>query len=107
MFLQGVMSLIVSKIIDVSVNKKNSQHFHIHTVGNDGINASFMFPYICSLILYFYPVILVNVKLDVSGYRIDYISRLQTSLVKLILNGTAKTKLEILAFLYSGEIMKN
>ena len=31
---------------------------------------------------------------------------MQTLLVLLILNSTAKTKLEILAFLYCGEIMK-
>ena len=37
----------------------------------------------------------------------DYISRLQTLLVFLILNGTAKTKLAILAFLYCGQIVKN
>ena len=36
-----------------------------------------------------------------------YISRLQTLLVFLILNGTAKMKLAILAFLYCGEIVKN
>ena len=45
--------------------------------------------------------------LDVNGCQEDYISRLQTSLVKLILNGTAKTKLAILAFLHCGEIVKN
>ena len=32
----------------------------------------------------------------------DYISRLQTSLVLLILNGTAEMKLATLAFLYCG-----
>ena len=31
-------------------------------------------------------------KLDVSGFKEDYISRLQTSLVLLILNGTVKNK---------------
>ena len=36
-----------------------------------------------------------------------HISRLQTSLVLLISNDTAKTKLAILLFLYWGEIMKN
>ena len=37
----------------------------------------------------------------------DYLSRLQTLLVFLILNGIAKTKLAILAFLDCGEIVKN
>ena len=41
---------------------------------------------------------LVNVKLDVSW---------QTSLIFLILDGTVKTKLAILALLYCGEIIKN
>ena len=37
----------------------------------------------------------------------DYLPRLQTLLVFLILNGMAKTKLAILPFLSCGEIMKN
>ena len=36
----------------------------------------------------------------------DYLLRLQTLLVFLILNGMAKTKLEILPFLCCGEIVK-
>ena len=40
---------------------------------------------------------LVNVKLDVSWY---YLSRLQTLLLFLILNATAKNELTILVFLY-------
>ena len=39
--------------------------------------------------------------------KMDYLSRLQTSLVFLILIGLAKTKLAILPFLYCGEIVKN
>ena len=35
----------------------------------------------------------------------DYFSRLQTLLVSLILNGTAKAKLAMLEFLYCGDIM--
>ena len=37
----------------------------------------------------------------------DYPSRFQTLLVFLILNGTGKTKLAILTFMYCGEIMEN
>ena len=37
----------------------------------------------------------------------DNLSRLQTLLVFLILNGMAKTKLAILSFLHCGEIVKN
>ena len=36
----------------------------------------------------------------------DYLSRLQTLLVFLICNGTVKTKLAALVFLYCGEIVK-
>ena len=39
--------------------------------------------------------------------KIDYLSRLQTLLDVLILNGTAEAKLAILAFLYYEEIVKN
>ena len=37
----------------------------------------------------------------------DYLSRLQTLLVFLILNGTAKEKLAMLAFLQCKDIVKN
>ena len=37
----------------------------------------------------------------------DYLSRFQTLLVFLILNGMAKTKLAMLSFLCSEEIVKN
>ena len=52
-------------------------------------------------------MILVSVKLDVSWFKEGCISRLQTSLLLLILNSTAKMKLAILAFLCSGEFVKN
>ena len=39
--------------------------------------------------------------------KIDYLSKLQTLSVFLILNGTAKTKLATLVFLYYEEIVKN
>ena len=48
----------------------------------------------------------VNVKLDVI-WQNGYLSRSQTLLVFLILNGTSKTKLTILALMYCGQIMKN
>ena len=42
-------------------------------------------------------MMLVNAELDVNWYqRIMYISRLQTSLVQLIFDGTAKSKFDIL-----------
>ena len=37
----------------------------------------------------------------------DYLLMLQTLLVFLILNGTAKTNLAVLALFYCGEIVKN
>ena len=53
-----------------------------------------------------YLKMLVNVKLDCQVKR-DYLSRLQTLFVILILNGMAKTKLAVLPFLCCGEIVKN
>ena len=48
---------------------------------------------------------LVNVKLDVSRqYGLPF--KVGDLLVFVILNGTAKTNLAILVFLYCGEIMK-
>ena len=41
----------------------------MHKIGNIGINANFVFSYICSFLLYFYHMISVNIKLDVSGYK--------------------------------------
>ena len=50
--------------------------------------------------------ILVNVKLEINGYVINYNSRIKFLLDELIFNGTAKTKLVMLAFLYCGEFVK-
>ena len=47
---------------------------------------------------------LVNVKIDVSGYK--YITMSHTSLVLFNPNSTAKAKLAILAFLYCREFVK-
>ena len=51
--------------------------------------------------------ILVNVKLDISGYKRITFQDCILSLVLFISNGTAETKLAILAFLYCGEFVKN
>ena len=61
---------------------------------------------ICSFLHYLDLTALIYVKLDVSWKNV-YFSRLQTSLVFIILNGTAKTKLAMLAFLCCQEFMKN
>ena len=36
---------------------------------SNGINTNFVFPYVCSFLLDLYHTMLVNVKLDVSGYK--------------------------------------
>ena len=41
----------------------------MHKIGNIAIIANFEFPYICSFLLCFYHLILVNVKLDGSVYK--------------------------------------
>ena len=46
-------------------------------------------------------------KLKCQLVQEDYISMLQTSLVLLIFNGTARTQLAILAFMYCEEFVKN
>ena len=38
-------------------------------IGNIGIIANFVFPYICSFLPYLHHIILVNVKFYVSGYK--------------------------------------
>ena len=52
-------------------------------------------------------MMLVNVKLDISGSNKSAFQGLQTSLAKFLSNGTTKTKLVILAFLYCSEFVKN
>ena len=67
-------------------------------IGNNGIDANFLFPYICSFLHYLHLLMLVNVKLDTSWYKRN---------ADLILNGTPKTEVAILAFLHCGEFVKN
>ena len=40
-----------------------------HKIANIGIIANFVFLYICSFLLYLHYVMLVNVTLDISGYK--------------------------------------
>ena len=47
----------------------NSTFSQTHKVGNNGINANFVLPYICSFLHYLDHVMLVNVTLDISGYK--------------------------------------
>ena len=76
-----------------------------HKVGNNGININLIsHTYIFNFLYHLDLKMLVKVKSDVKR---DYIKRLQTLLVFLILNLTERTKLAILAFLYCGEIVKN
>ena len=64
-----------------------------HKIGNNDINANFVFPHICSSVLNLDRVILVNVKLDRNRFnRIKfYTCRLHRFL--LILNATMKKKI--------------
>ena len=50
---------------------------------------------------------LFKCKIRNQGVYEDHILRLNAKLNSLILNGSAKTKLAMLAFLYYGEIVKN
>ena len=40
-----------------------------HKIGNIGIIANYIYSHICSFLLYFDHMMLVNVKVNVSGYR--------------------------------------
>ena len=76
-----------------------------HKVGNNGININLIsHTYIFNFLYHVDLKMLVKVKSDVTR---DYLSRLQSLLVFLILNLTEITKLAILAFLYCEEIVKN
>ena len=55
-----------------------------YKVDNCGIIANFVFPYICSFLLYFLQLFLVNVKLEIKGYM-RIIFEGQLLLVQLIL----------------------
>ena len=48
----------------------NRVFLQIHKLVNIGINANFVFPYIHSFLLYLYHMMLVDVKLNVSGYKL-------------------------------------
>ena len=50
---------------------------------------------------------LINVKLEIKGVHEYYISRLHGLLDGQIFNGTAKTKLSMLTFLYFIDFVKN
>ena len=46
-----------------------SEFSQTHKIGNIGTIANFVFPYVCSFPLYLYHIMLVNVKISVSGYK--------------------------------------
>ena len=45
----------------------HSSFSQTHKVGNVGIIANFVFPYICGFLLYLHQLMLVNVKLEIKG----------------------------------------
>ena len=74
---------------------------------NIDIIANFVFTYICSFLLYIQHMMLVNVKLDISGnFRITFQDH-KNSFVQFFSNGKAKMKSTILAFWCCGEFVKN
>ena len=48
--------------------QSHSSFSQTHKVGNVGIIANSVFPYICSFFLYLHQLILVNVKLEIKGH---------------------------------------
>ena len=78
-----------------------------HKDDNVGIVVNFVFPYICSFLLYLHQLMLVNVKLEITGrMRITFL-RINASFDQLIFNVRDKTKLAMLAFLCCRDIVKN
>ena len=53
-------------LIDIVIARGDSTFSQTHKVGNNGINANFVFPQICTFCHYLDLNMLVNVKLDVS-----------------------------------------
>ena len=89
-----------------SVQRKNcTRNFHKTKIGNNSINVNFVFPYICSFLHYQNHMMPVNVKLNVSQYKSFTFQCCK--FVLQIFNGTAKTKMAILAFLYCEEFVNN
>ena len=88
-------------VVRVKVSFLNSfayiRHFYKHRKLAEMVLMPTLYSHVFAISSWFAPH-------DVSKYEIrfqvleDYMSRLQTSLVLLILNGTAKAKLAILAF---------
>ena len=72
-------------------------------IGNIGVIAKFVFLYISSFVLNLQHIMLVNVKLDISGCnRITF-----HIFVNFLCSSTANAKLAILIFLYCGDFVKN
>ena len=80
------------------IERYHSRFSQTHTVGNIAVIAIFVFPYICSFLLYLHQLMLVNVKLEIETFHwIHFL------LDQLVFDGT---KLAMLAFLYCGEFVK-
>ena len=92
--------------INQAISRPKSTFSRSHKVGNNDINANFVFPHNCSFLHYLH--LYVN-KCEIrwSVSKREFLSRLQTLLAFLILNGMAKMKLAILPFLCCGQIVKN
>ena len=61
-----------------------------YKVGNVGIIANFVFPYICSFLLYLHQLMLVNVKLEIKGCRRIIFQGYNALWGQLTFNGRAK-----------------
>ena len=40
-----------------------------YNIDNVDINVNFVFPYLCSFLLYWHHMMLINVKLDITGFN--------------------------------------
>ena len=87
--------------------RQQSRFSQSHKVGNVGIIANFVLPYICSLLLFLGHFAAGKRQIKCQWVQYNCISRFNILLVWYFSNGTAKTKLAILAFLYCGVFVKN
>ena len=52
----------------VTISQSQSSFSQTYKIGNVGIIANFVFPFICSFLLYLYQLMFVNVQLEIEGH---------------------------------------
>ena len=79
----------------------------MYKIGNIAIIVNFVFPYIFCFLFYLQHMMLVNVKLDISGYNNITFKGYRLHWTSSFLMAHLKQNVAILALLYCGEFVKN